>query len=204
MKISHLLFSILSCFAVVAGAAERPGGLSRTAASMATGQYEVLLSPAWTIAPGGAYLTSEMRFQSNDDLGVGVGFGAGEIGFNVGVNAVWYVAPDMASQPAFAVLGGLYFNRFDLENYFVVKITPIVSKEFKTSFGKVSPYAGMHVTPSFRLGEALNQLSLKASTGLQFAVASMSGAHLWSEFGVGILNSNHEVVFGLSYPFTGL
>jgi hypothetical protein len=204
MKLFSKIIFLSGLISLSSFAVERPGGLSRTAVNAPSGEYEVLLSPAYTIAPGGAYLTSEMRYQMNEDFSFGAGFGAGEIGFNVGGNGIWYISPDAASQPAIALLGGLYFNRVSNDNYFLVKLTPIVSKDFKTGFGKVTPYAGMHLTPSFRLNQALNQVSLKATTGLEFNVASMSGIKLWSEFGVGIVNSNHEVVFGLSYPFAAL
>lgn len=198
LAITTILFSILS---VGASALEKPGGLNRTAVNLEPGKYEVLLSPSYTIAPEGAYLSSEVRYQAGEDLAVGAGFGSGEIGFNFGANGTWFIAPDLASQPAFALMGGLYFNRVEGDNYFVLKVTPIVSKEFKTGWGKVTPYAGVHVSPSFRLTEASNQIALKTSTGLQFTVASMGGSQLWAEFGVGIVNANHEIVTGISYPF---
>ena len=198
-----LLFFALT-ISTLSFAVERPGGLNHTAVGEKAGTYEVLLSPALTLSPSGAYLSSEFRYQASEDLSIAGGFGSGEVGFNLGGNVIWYVAPDLESQPAFAVLGGLYFNRFDNNNYFVVKVTPIVSKEFRTGWGSVSPYAGMHVTPSFRLNEASNQIALKTSTGLQFKVKELGGLQLWSEFGVGLVNANHEVVVGLSYPFADI
>lgn len=197
------IISLLGSLLSISGfAADEPGGLTRTAVSLPNNSYEMLLSPAYTIQPGGAYLSSEFRLQPNEDLGLGFGFGSGQIGFNFGVNGTWYVAPDLSSQPAFAILGGLYFNRQNSLNYCVLKITPILSKTFKTEWGKVTPYGGIHLSPSFGIGTATNEFAIKTSTGVEFAVTDWSGLHLWTEFGLGIFNSAHEVVLGLSFPFS--
>jgi len=187
-----------------ATALDKPGGLTRTAVGLPTNSYEMLLSPAYTISPAGAYLTSELRFQPSEDLGVGFGFGAGEIGFNFGANGVWFIAPDLEAQPAVSVLGGLYFNRVGDFNYFVVKVTPTVSKNFFVNWGRLTPYAGLNIAPSFRLTKPENQLTLKSSTGIEFAVNSLKGVKVWTEVGIGILNSYHETVVGISYPFSAL
>lgn len=191
-------------FVSVARASDRPGGVTHTAANSAKGNYELLLTPAFTISPGGAYLASEFRYQPSEELGLGVGYGAGEVGFNFGAHAVWYAVPDLESQPAFAILGGLYFNRLADRNYFLVRLTPLVSKTFAADFGKITPYAGMQFTPTFRLDQAENNFSMKASTGVEFNISALSGVKIWSEFGFGIVNSFHEVVVGLSYPFAGI
>lgn len=202
MKKFFVLVGFLS--ATLATAADRPGGLTRTAVNLKAQTYELLLSPAYTIAPGGAYLTSELRFQPSEDLGLGFGFGAGEIGFNFGGNAVWHILPDVKSQPGFALMGGLYFNRVAPGNYFVVRISPLVSKQFTVGWGKVTPYAGLHLAPSFRLGQAENDFSLKGSTGVEFDVTGWNGLHIWTEFGLGLHHSAHELVLGVSYPFAAL
>src|ERR1019366_4897830 len=101
-------FILASNFAL---AMEKPGGLTQTAVNATQGTYEVLLSPAYLISPNGMYLSSQMRYQATEDISVGFGFGAGEVGYNFGGQGVWYVLPDTAQQPAFAILGGLYINK---------------------------------------------------------------------------------------------
>jgi len=200
LAIATLLFG-----ANLAHATDKPGGLTSTAVGLPTNTYEVLLSPAYALSPGGAYLSSEMRMQPWEDVGLGLGFGAGELGFNVGGNGTWFVSPDLSNQPAFALKGGMYFNRVATANYFVFQVTPMTSKAFHTSWAKISPYAGLPMGPSFALGGlATNQFTMKVSTGVEFDVKSWGGLHLWTEFGFGILHSVHEIVFGVSYPFNGL
>jgi hypothetical protein len=197
---AFIALSLLSSFAM---AVDLPGGISRTA-NTPTNTYELMLSPSYALSPGGAYLSSQFRMQMGDEVGVGLGFGAGELGFNFGGEGVWFIAPDTSSQPAVALVGGMYFNRLNPNNYFQLKVTPIVSKTFKTTFGKVTPYAGMQFSPSFRLNTASNDFSMKISTGAEFAVSQMNGLKLWSEVGFGVLHAINEIVFGISYPFTTL
>lgn len=198
------IFLTVLFFVTQVRAQDKPGGLTHTAANSPRDTYELLLTPAFTISPGGAYLASEFRYQMSEDVAVGVGYGAGEIGFNFGGQIVWYVAPDLEGQPAFALLGGAYFNRVADQNFFLLRVAPTVSKGFKTDFGKVTPYAGLQFTPTFRLDQAKNSISMKASTGVEFTITDLSGVKIWSEFGLGMLNSFHEVVVGLSYPFQAI
>jgi len=160
-----------------------------------------VVSPAYVMSPSGAYLNSEIRYQVNEDFGAGFGFGAGEVGYNFGANGTWYVFPDHESQPAVGILGGAYFNRLSLNNYFVVKLAPFASKTAKLPWGSVTPYAGGTLSPSFCLTNPANEISLKASAGMLFAIKSLNGIRFWTEVGLGIANSVHEVVLGLVYPF---
>jgi hypothetical protein len=202
-RATFFTFVALFCASAV-WAADVPGGLVYDGDGLRSNSYELLLSPAYEIAPGGAYLSSMLRYQANDDFGVGVGFGAGELGFNFGMNGIWYVLPDTPNQPAFAILGGMYVNRVSQANYFVVKAVPMVSKAMKVSWGKVTPYAGLHLVPSFRLGQAENDFSMKTTLGTKFAVKSWNGLELWSEVGIGLLHSPEEIVLGVSYPFNAI
>jgi len=199
MQFRHLFLALcLTSFS--AYSAEVPGGLTRTAETVKTETAELLLSPSYVMSPTGAYLSSEFRFQSNEDFAVGAGFGAGEVGFNVGGFATWYILPDLSSQPGFALLGGLYFNRLKPYSYFNLKLAPIVSKTVHMDWGTLTPYAGLHITPSFRLSTPANELSLKTSFGSAFAVKSLNGLRFWLEADLGLANSVHEVVIGLTYP----
>jgi hypothetical protein len=204
MKTRHLFLSFMLFFSVFSYAAELPGGLTRTSEAMANNTYEFVLGPGYSFSPNGAYLSSEIRYQANEDFGAGFGFGAGESGFNFGLNGSWYVFPDLHNQPAFSVLGGIYFNRLDQANYFVVKVAPMVSKTFKMSWGKVTPYAGVHLAPSFRLSQPDNTVALKSTFGSEFAISDLSGVKLFTEFNLGISNSPHSISVALAYPFVAL
>lgn len=187
-----------------AHSAELPNGLIRSAETMKTDTYEFVLSPSYTFEPNGGYLSSEIRYQANEDFGAGLNFGAGEAGLHFGLHGMWYVLPDLENQPGFSILGGVYFNRLSSANYFNVKIAPMVSKAFETGFGKVVPYTGVHFTPSFRLGQADNSMGVKASFGSEFDISSLSGTKLFTEFNWGISNSPHAINIGVSYPFVAL
>lgn len=193
------------CSSSLLFAADVPGGFVNTGDILPTNTYELLISPAYTISPtAGAYLTSEIRYQPNEDFGAGFGFGAGEIGFHFGVHGTWYVSADSANSPAVGILGGLYFDRLNQENYFIVKAAPVISKTLKVAWGKITPYAAMHLTPSFRLGVASNEFAVKTSIGSEFINTNLNGVRLWTELGINIVNDVDEIVVGLSYPFTAL
>ena len=202
MKLLTLICVLI--FSVAGMAADIPGGLMRTSEGLPNNTYELILSPSYTFKPNGAYLSSEIRYQPNEDFGAGLGFGAGEIGFNIGVNGTWYILPDLANQPAFSVLGGIYLNRMQMANYFNVRLAPMISKAARMSWGNVTPYIAMHMTPSFRLGEPDNQFSLKAAAGVQIDARQLNGLKFFSEADVGLSNSVHEFVLGISYPFAEL
>jgi hypothetical protein len=200
----YLLGLVSIALSFSAFSADIPGGLARISEGLPNNTYEVALSPAYTLKPGGAYLTSEFRYQANEDFGAGFGFGAGEVGFNFGANGTWYIAPDIDSQPAFSVLGGVYLNRVVESNYLALRVVPTISKMIPQDWGKVTPYASAQLTPSFRLGEPDNNFSIRSSVGTLFELKAMQGLRLFTELGLAVMNSNSEIVFGISYPFKAL
>jgi len=200
----HLILVAAFTLSAATFSADIPGGLARISEGLPNNTYEVALSPAYTLKPGGAYLTSELRYQANEDFGAGFGFGAGEVGFNFGINGTWYIAPDIDSQPAFSVLGGVYMNRVVQSNYLALRIVPTVSKMIPQGWGKVTPYASLQATPSFRLGQADNNFSLRTNVGTLFEIKDTQGLRLFTELGLAVMNSNSEIVFGISYPFKAL
>lgn len=200
MRLGLLVVSCLVFLSATSLAVDVPGGLIRTAEGTKAETYELVLSPVYVMSPSGAYLSSELRYQANEDFAVGFGFGAGEVGFNFGINGTWHILPDLDRQPAFGVMGGLYFNRLKPDNFFVFKVAPVVSKTVKVDFGAIAPYAGLHISPSFRLSSPANELSLKTSLGCAFLIDALQGSRLWSEVDLGVVNSVHELVVGITYP----
>jgi hypothetical protein len=184
-------------------AADIPGGQMRVAEQSSPYTYELLLAPSISF-PGLAYLNSEIRYQASEEIGVGFGFGSGELGFNFGPNMVWNVIPDTSTQPAFALAGGIYLNRVMGQNFFVVKINPMISKVIRIDAEKIIPYAGLSFSPSFALTMPQTQFGIKTTIGTQLEFSGMGGMRLWAEFGLGVVNSFHEIVIGLSYPFRAL
>ena len=195
-------YFLVVCFvATFAQASDIPGGMTRSAAQFGVGSYQIVLSPASTISPGGAYLSSELRHQTNEEFGVGFGFGAGEVGFNFGFHGIWHLAPDTGGQPAVALLSGMYMNRVAGWNYFTIKVSPVISKGFLMDWGRLTPYAGINLTPSFRLAQAANGFAMKSSMGTELTFNQLPGMRFWTEVGVGLLDSAHEIVVGIAYPF---
>ena len=132
---------------------------------------------------------------------MGFGFGAGELGFNFGVNAVWHLIPAKDSDLEFAVIGGVYFNDFAENNYFVPRVVPTLSQTFFTTWGQVSPYVGVSMAPAFRLGPADSLFASRAAGGVQLVFRRMDGLRILTEMGLNLSNSNHQISVGISYPF---
>lgn len=188
----------------LAFSADLPGGFLRTAENLPPSTYELLVSPSYRVSGDGAYLTSELRYQPLEMIGVGAGFGAGETGLSFGVNGTWYLFTHSNVDPEVAILGGLYFNRVEAANYFVLKLAPTVSRTFYLSWGEFVPYAAAQLSPSFRLGDPANQLSVKGATGIMTSIRSLEGLRFLTEFSWGLLNSSYEVSFAIAYPFVAL
>jgi hypothetical protein len=199
-----LALALVAFFSFSAFSVEIPGAQMRTSEGLPNNTYELMLAPSYTFEPAGAYLNFEGRYQPNDDFGAAVGFGAGEIGFNLGLNGSWYIAPDTANQPAFSITGGLYLNRVSQANYFNVRLLPMVSKNLRTAFGSVTPYGGATITPSFRLSQPANEVSMRAVLGSQFDIRDLNGLKIFSELDVAIANSVTEISIGVTYPFAAL
>lgn len=200
----HLIGLFFLMVTLPVQAADLPGGLLRTAENLPSDTYELMVSPAYLISESGAFLTSELRYQPYEAFGVGLGFGAGEVGFNFGVNGTWHVFALRDVEPELALLGGIYFNRVNEANFFVLKMAPTVSQTFYLTWGEIVPYVGVQFTPSFRLGEPANLFSIKGATGVQFSFRDLGGLRMLSEVGLGLLNSTYELSFGISYPFLAL
>jgi|GEM_PF-1471934 len=197
-----LVLLLLTSFNLLA--ADVPGGHARTAEIVTPNTFEFRLSPTYLISPSGAYLTTEVRYQPSEDFGTGLSFGAGEVGYNFGLNGTWYIFPDTKSQPGFSLLGGLYFNRIEFQSFFVFRLAPTLSKVFKMSWGQLVPYAGMPLSPSFHLGGGANEFSVKSVAGLSAELKSFGAVRLWTEVGIGVVKSFHEILIGLSCPFSTL
>lgn len=200
----NFILTLLALFCLSTLASDIPGGMNRSAEVLPSNSYEMLLSPGFTLQPAGAYLSSEVRYQANEEMAAGFGFGAGEVGFNFGLNGTYYVLADDGRQPALSITGGLHFNRLLESNYFAVRVSPTVSKNFPMSWGRISPYASMHLTPNFRLGAPDNALALKTSVGTEILVKNWGDMRFVTEVGVGVANSVSELMFAVAYPFVAL
>ena len=186
--IKNFLCTLVTLFSLASVAADIPGGMNRSAEVLPSNSYEVLLSPGFTLEPSGAYLSSEVRYQANEEMAAGLGFGAGEVGFNFGLSGTWYILADDGQQPGVSLSGGLHFNRLLESNYFAVRISPTVSKNLSVTWGRISPYASAHLTPNFRLGSPENNLAVKTSIGTEFLVRPWGDMRLVAEAGVGVSN----------------
>lgn len=203
MRRALFLSALLSLFS--ARAADVPGAYMRTANQMAANTYEVMISPSYVLTDGGgAYMNAELRYQPYEAFGTAFGFGAGELGFNFGLQGIFHVAPQMKLVPRFAVVGGAYFNRVASANYFTIKLAPTISHTFILEWGDITPYGALVLSPSFRLSGAANQASLKTTLGAKAGIKGMDGLQLLGEFSIPISQSTGEISIGLTYPFAAL
>ncbi len=202
----RFLFALLLAVGVTARAADVPGSYMRTATQLPVNSYEMMISPSYVMSEkGSAYMSAELRYQPYEAFGAGFGFGAGELGFNFGMQGVWSVLPQLKLVPQVAVLGGMYFNRVEGANYFVVKVAPTISHTFQAEWGDITPYGALSLAPSFRLVEvAANQFSMKTSIGAQFSPKGTDGLRIMTELSVGLVKSTSEIGIGITYPFAAL
>lgn len=200
----RIMISLLALFSHGIFAADVPGGMLRDAEGLPSRNFEVVLAPEYIFSAKAMYLTSELRYQLNEDVGFGAAFGSGELGFHLGGYANWFLIPDLETQPAVSILGGMYVNKVNGSDYFVLTISPTVSKRFTTRWGGLTPYWGLSFAPSFSLAQAPNAFSVRSSIGTQVQINALQGMRLWAELGLGLVKSYDQLSLALSYPFKGL
>lgn len=194
--------SLITGFVVVAWGADIPGGMMRTAENLQVKSYELVISPSFLTANKGTYLTSELRYQPYDAMGVSASFGAGDLGLQLGVQGVWYLFAHANIEPEVSLLGAVHLNRVSDTNFFVFRLAPTVSQTFYLGWGELIPYSNVQMAPSFGLAQPTNQLSLKWGLGAQTSLHALDSLRIIGEMGVGLMNSTHQFSVAIAYPFS--
>ncbi|WP_289445200.1 hypothetical protein, partial [Klebsiella pneumoniae] len=81
-----------------------------------------------------------------------VGVGSDEF-FYTGLFVKYVPFPDTEDQPALGLIGGATFGREEVslekEEVLTLRVSPLLSKDFETDIGLVTPYASLPISAAF-------------------------------------------------------
>lgn len=129
------------------------------------GKYKVGAEPQYRTSDGSGFnFTGFFDKSFSDALSARALIGTGENDFVAGASIKWVPFPDFDKQPALGLKVGGYLWKEASESFTTLRVEPIISKKFESSFGQLTPYAAIPVM--FNSGNNFNK------TSLQFAVGS--------------------------------
>lgn len=174
------------------------------------------------IMPANQYkLTGETQFITNEDGGLNLGgrFDGGinedmgfraEVGFGktdvfLGGMFKYMPFPDTDTQPALGFNTGILYGRNGSNSETTLRFEPLVSKQFKASFGKLTPYA------SLPLGVVLSSKDIRGkkdtNVEMQLAFGSQVKTNKWDnlqfigEVGLNLKDAFSYISLGVVYYY---
>ncbi|PIU00920.1 MAG: hypothetical protein COT74_03190 [Bdellovibrionales bacterium CG10_big_fil_rev_8_21_14_0_10_45_34] len=128
--------------------------------------YRIQLEPQLiTTAPSGLNLNARFDAGVNESSNVRAILGFGRTDFHWGLMYKWVPIPDYEGQPALGIMGGFEWARDDDKSVLTARIHPIISKEFGTDIGKLTPYASVPIGLSGGDGSSKTPIQLALGTG---------------------------------------
>ncbi|RME17110.1 MAG: hypothetical protein D6797_03130 [Bdellovibrio sp.] len=127
-----------------------------------TGELQFL-----TDKSSGANIVGRLDGGLNEDMNWRGEFGIGQTDFHFGGFVKWIPFPDWKKQPALGVMAGGYFARYSSLNEISLRIHPLISKNFQTDFGRLTPYGSLPLGLRSYDGETVFPLQLVVGTEFQ-------------------------------------
>ena len=175
------------------------GNLQSQGEYKAMGEGQILFD-----APEGFNLNGRFSTGYNDDSEIQFEGGVGSVDFYLGAFYKWVPFPDTEDQPAVGVRGGLTFA--DLNNYstYGVNVTPLVSKNFESGIGVITPYSGLEM--------GLQRNTFESFFSLQLVIGAQWSPNEWDfeglkdfdflvEYGIEVDDSFNYLSLGAAYHF---
>lgn len=155
-------FLILSTLLMLSTSAHAYYATMDTGKIIPTGKYRAIIGPQFITTGENDGTNVSARF----DAGVGesttmrglVGFGQDEL-FYAGLFGKYVPFPDTDSQPALGLTGGVTFGHEEVygekEEVLTLRVAPLISKDFETDIGVVTPYGALPISAAFVDGRTI-------------------------------------------------
>lgn len=145
---------------------------------MGPGQYKLTGESQFiTNENGGVNLSGRVDAGLNEELGFRGEFGFGKTDVFLGGLFKYMPFPDTDTQPAIGFNAGLLYGRTRGNNLVTMRFEPLVSKQFATTFGKVTPFASLPL--GFVNGDHEPNGDAKAYSQIQLALGSQVKVKQW-------------------------
>lgn len=147
-----------------------------------TEHYRITASPqAILTGNDGLNVSGRFDFPILEDLSGRAVLGLGEVDVFLGGSVKWVPIPDYESQPAFGVIGGVFFARDESVNFTTLRLAPIASKQFDTQIGLLTPYASLPFGMVFYKSTTASPINL--TFGSELAAAGFEEVKFLLEMG---------------------
>ncbi len=130
--------------------------------------------------------------------------GVGSIDYYMGAFWKWVPFPDTDEQPGIGLRAGVTFASINDYSTYGFNVTPMVSNNFDTDYGRFTPYGGVQV--GLQKNTADTFFSLQAALGLEWTPSAWDHPQIKDfnfivEYGLEIDDSFDYLSFGASYNF---
>jgi hypothetical protein len=135
----------------------------------------------------------------NDELGWKslVGFGTTDV--FLGGFVKWVPVPDMDSQPAIGVIGGVLYANYDDVSELSLRAHPFVSKEFHPEIGTLTPYLALPI--GIRTIEGDSDVPFQVALGADFRPDGLEKIDFIAEIGFDVNDAFPYFAFGATLEF---
>ena len=145
----------------------------------------------------GVNLNAKIETSLMDEFSVNAEAGFGHIDFYGGVGLKWAPIPDLGSQPAMSIAGGIYYAVFEGENQLIVRAEPIISKKYDTHYGVFTPYASLPL--NFTTFDNETNFATQLVIGTHFEERSISNFTFFGEIGFDISEAINYFSVGMLF-----
>ena len=111
----------------------------------------------------------------------------------------WVPIPDYEQQPAIGLIGGLSFVELNNQSLVALQLKALVSKNFVTEYGYVSPYASLNL--AFELSNVLDGSPAQLVAGSRYRSEDWQQSFILAELGFEISNAFSYLSIGFQYDF---
>lgn len=171
-----------------------------------TGKYRAILGPQF-ITSGE---NDGTNFSGRFDAGISdsstlrglVGVGSDEF-FYTGLFVKYVPFPDTEDQPALGLIGGATFGREEVslekEEVLTLRVSPLLSKDFETDIGLVTPYASLPISAAFVNGKTVYPVQLAG--GAEFKPYTWENISFMAEAGLKVNKAFSYISLAVVFEF---
>ena len=163
------------------------------------GQYQIGMEPQFVFDNSGFNFSGFLDAPYGPDGSFRARMGVGDTNFEASLSYKWVPIPDYGNQPSVGGKVEATYARRSGGNWDAIRIIPLVSKNFETIYGPVTPYASL---PLSLVGTPSNtQTALQLVGGCEYRPPDEPKWMFGAELGVSLNNAFTYISGNLTYIF---
>jgi hypothetical protein len=202
-KIFVLIFCFYSSHKALAGFGT---SLMQTATVLTQGNYEARLQNDFVFRGDGGYNVSAHLQTGVFDPFLDLNFflGTGTTNFQGGASGKINLLPDLPEQVGLAINFGASYLHDKVDgggiNFLLLSFGVLLSKEFLTQFGSMTPYSAFQFEGVVQSGNDNSRVPLTLVLGSKIKLKDFNYP-LYSELGINLHEANTYIALGIAYTF---